>query len=70
MKEFINYKDSVCNTGNLFRLKGVMKKAATGEAVTIAFLGGSITQGSLSTAPHNCYAYKVFEWWKESFRKT
>ncbi len=70
MKEYINYKDSVCNIGNLFRLKGVMKKAAAGEAVTIAFLGGSITQGSLSTAPHNCYAYKVFEWWKESFRNT
>lgn len=68
MKEFIDYKESVCNTGNLFRLKRVMKKAAAGEEVTIGFLGGSITQGSLSTSPHNCYAWRVFEWWKENFR--
>lgn len=44
-----------------------MQKAQKGEALTIGFLGGSITQGSLSTAPEKCYAYRVFDWWKKTF---
>ena len=70
MREFIRYADSICNEGNLFRIKRVMKKARSGEEITIGFIGGSITQGSLATSPHNCYAYKVFEWWKERFQDT
>ncbi len=70
MKEFINYKNSISNRGNLFRLKQVMKKANAKEAITIGFIGGSITQGSLSTSANNCYAWKVFEWWKENFKET
>lgn len=44
-----------------------MKRAANGESLVIGFLGGSITQGSLSSTPKNCYAYLVYEWWKKSF---
>lgn len=49
------------------RLKNLMKRAAKGESLVIGFLGGSITQGSLSSTPKNCYAYLVYEWWKKSF---
>ena len=44
-----------------------MKRAANGESLVIGFLGGSITQGSLSSTPKTCYAYLVYEWWKKSF---
>ena len=33
------------------RLKNLMKRAANGESLVIGFLGGSITQGSLSSTP-------------------
>ena len=38
------------------RLKNLMKRAANGESLVIGFLGGSITQGSLSSTPKTCYA--------------
>ncbi len=46
-----------------------MLRADRGEELTIAFLGGSITQGSLATKPENSYAWQVFSWWKKSFPK-
>lgn len=49
------------------RLKNLMKRAANGESLVIGFLGGSITQRSLSSTPKTCYAYLVYEWWKKSF---
>ena len=52
---------------NMTRLKNLMKRAACGESLVIGFLGGSITQGSLSSTPETCYAYLVYEWWKQSF---
>lgn len=52
---------------NTKRIKNCFEKAAKGEAVTLGFLGGSITQGSLATTEENCYAYQVFLWWKKEF---
>ena len=52
---------------NLKRLKDCMKRAEAGEELTIGFLGGSITQGSLATTMENTYAYRVFMWWKQTF---
>lgn len=53
---------SLMQTGNNYRLKKVFEKAERGEDVTIAFIGGSITQGA-GAIPINtqCYAYKTFE---------
>ena len=55
-------------------LAAVMKKAEAGEPVTIATIGGSITQGSISSGPLDkeiakraCYADIFFAWWKETF---
>lgn len=52
---------------NFARLKNCMQRARKGGELTIGFLGGSITQGSLSTKAENCYVYRVFSWWKEEF---
>lgn len=52
---------------NLTRLKECMLRAEDGAELTIGFFGGSITQGSLATKPENCYAYRVFSWWKQKF---
>lgn len=54
---------------NLARLKNCMLRAENGEEITIGFLGGSITQGSLASKQENSYAYRVFSWWKEEFPK-
>ena len=55
-------------------LAAAMKKAEAGEPVTIAVLGGSITQGTISSGAKdsqlktkNCYAEIFFAWWRETF---
>lgn len=55
-------KKSLMQTGNTGRLKRALEKAKRGEDVTIAFIGGSITQGA-GAIPINtgCYAYKTFQ---------
>lgn len=58
------------NRGNWYRIKRVMQKAKNKEAITVGFLGGSITQGCLSSTPQTCYAYLVYEWWKKKFPDT
>ncbi len=63
----IDWRKGVSNRGNQARLKKLMKAAEHGAKLTIGFIGGSITQGSLATAPERCYAYHVFEWWKQAF---
>lgn len=59
---------SVINQGNITRIADVMVRAAKGEEITIAYLGGSITAGS-SASPQetSCYAYLTTEWWKKAF---
>lgn len=57
------------NQIDLTRLKRVMLQASHGEELTIGFLGGSITQGSLASQQENTYAYRVLEWWKQTFLK-
>lgn len=53
---------SLAQTGNTLRLKRVIERAKRGEDVTVAFIGGSITQGA-GAIPINtqCYAYKAFQ---------
>lgn len=63
----IDLKKGVLNRGNAGRIARVMKKAARGEAVTVGFLGGSITQGCMSSTPQTCYAYLVYQWWCNKF---
>lgn len=54
-------------SANFSRLKTLFRRAARGEELTLGFFGGSITQGSLATAPENCYAYRVYQWLVDTF---
>lgn len=61
---------SVLREGNLYRLSEVMKRAANGEEITIAFIGGSITDGnSANPKEDKCYAKLTYDWWVTSFPK-
>lgn len=53
---------SLMHPGNNYRLRKAIEKAKAGEDTTLAFIGGSITQGA-GAVPINsqCYARKIFE---------
>lgn len=55
-------RKSLMQTGNPARLQKAIDRARRGEDITIAFIGGSITQGA-GAVPINtgCYAYKTFQ---------
>lgn len=55
-------RKSLVQTGNNARLKAAIERAKRGEDTTIAFIGGSITQGA-GAVPINtkCYAWQTFE---------
>lgn len=57
---------SELNVGNQVRLANVMKKAEAGEEITVAYIGGSITQGS-SAGDNDCYARLVTNWFEKTF---
>lgn len=60
---------AVFSQGDTSRVARVMEKAANGEDITIAFIGGSITAGSnaepMETA---CFAALTTDWWEETFK--
>ena len=53
---------SLMQLGNPARLQKAIDKVKAGEDITVAFIGGSITQGA-GAIPINtkCYAYQIFE---------
>jgi len=71
----VDYRDMVdktlIQTGNTNRLRKVIEKAGKGEDVTLAFLGGSITEGfnSSDRTGNNfyCYAEQTYNEFKEAF---
>ena len=52
---------------DLSRLAAVMKRAAGGEDITVAVIGGSITQGSITSSQDKAYASIMKTWWEENF---
>ena len=60
-------KESLVSRGNVSKIKSVMEKAHRGEDITVAFLGGSITQGCNATKHENCYANRTYLWFKDKF---
>ncbi|MGO4949107.1 SGNH/GDSL hydrolase family protein [Paenibacillus sp. DRB1-1] len=61
---------SLLNKGNNKRLKAAIEKAKRGEEVTVAYIGGSITQGAGAVPIHeNCYAYQSYTLFKKKFSK-
>lgn len=66
-KYHLEYERGIANRGNVKRIQKVMERAKRGEELRIGFIGGSITQGSLSSTLKQCYAYRVYEWWCQTF---
>lgn len=61
-------KKSLMSPGNNKRLKAAIEKAKKGESVTIAYIGGSITQGAGAVPIHShCYAYRSYDLFKQMF---
>lgn len=70
MKEYLTKEmlaRSVANEGDAQKLIKLMKRAEQGERISLCFLGGSITQGSLATEPTKCYSYLVYDWFVKTF---
>lgn len=63
----IDFEQGILNSGDPSRIRACMARAAAGEPITVGFLGGSITQGSLASSPETCYAYLVYRWWADRF---
>lgn len=66
------YYNMICNSnvsvGNTQRIKNVVARAKAGESVTLAFIGGSITQGAGATPINTeCYAYKMYQDFNEKY---
>ncbi len=59
---------SLVQEGNLFRLKRAIAKARAGEDVTVAYIGGSITQGAgAKPIATNSYAYRSYKAFQDRF---
>ncbi len=63
----IDYSKALAVNGNHDRLLSVMERADKGDRITVAFLGGSITEGSVASDDKNCYAYLTYRWWCSTF---
>ena len=59
---------SFVSLGNTYRLENKLSKALNGEKITVAYLGGSITEGVGGT-PDTCYAKLSFDYIAENYGK-
>lgn len=57
---------SLMSLGNTYRLENKLSKAKQGEKITVAYLGGSITEGGGGT-PEMCYAKFSYKYIAENF---
>ncbi|MCR5332137.1 MAG: SGNH/GDSL hydrolase family protein [Lachnospiraceae bacterium] len=63
-------KKSLVSKGSSSRLKKLIECAEAGEDLTLAFIGGSITQGAGATPINTeCYAKKTFESFEKKYMK-
>ncbi len=60
------YQDSLYSIGNTARTLDKIKKAKTGEKITIGYIGGSITEGT-SAGASLCYAKRSYEYFAKTF---
>jgi hypothetical protein len=54
---------SLLSKGNNKRLKAAMEKAERGDDVTIAYIGGSITQGTGAQPIHTTGSIQLYPGW-------
>ena len=60
-------KESVVSPGNNVRLKNVIERAQGGEMITIATVGGSITEGALASKYEECWAVRFAALFGENY---
>lgn len=58
---------SVTNSGNPYRLLQLFAKAARGETITVASIGGSITQRYNASVEERCFAALLAQWFRDTF---
>ena len=61
---------SLVSMGDTARLQHVLFRAREGKPVTVAVIGGSITQGASASKPENRYGDLVAAWWRRTFPAT
>jgi len=57
----------IVRTGDLSGLKRALARARDGEKLTVAYLGGSVTQGAGAGRQELCYASRVTAWLAERY---
>lgn len=60
------YADSIYQMGNTARLRQKVAQAEAGEKTTVAYIGGSITEGS---GLETCYAKRSYNYFAQTFGK-
>ena len=60
---------SLVAIGNNHRIKRVIERAKEGHKVTLAYIGGSITEGAGANSEEKCYAYQSYKHFKKAFGK-
>ena len=60
-------KDSVMSVGNNARLKKVIERAQSGEQITLATIGGSITEGAGATTYAECWVSRFWTRFKTAY---
>ncbi len=61
---------AILNEGNTDRLKAVINEAKESGEITVAYIGGSITQGSSATDSYNNYVNQTSRWIGETLGVT
>jgi len=54
------YKSAIKSMGNTYRLTSKLEAAENGAPLTVAYLGGSITEGKKYSSPFSSYVQKTF----------
>lgn len=70
LDESVTIQRSLVSPGDSTRIQQALAKARRGEAVTVAVIGGSITQGAKATKPENRYGNLLAAWWQKAFPNT
>lgn len=60
------YDKAMVSYGNTSMMQNVIKKAQSGEKVTVVYLGGSITEG-ISAGAEGCYAKLTYDYFAQKF---
>ena len=70
LSETVQFDKGLVEVGNSSAIRRLFERAKAGAELTVGFLGGSITQGSVASDDTLCYAYRVYDWFVRTFPKS